>query len=290
MPRRTSPRSRRLRVEYLGKQGSVSLLLKTLGAMSPDERQDKAPKIQQLREAVADALAERKAAMEAAELEARLASETLDLSLPGARSAEGIGPPGQPGDGRAGGDLRRHGLLGRHRARDRGRLVQLHRAQHAREPPGAGDARYVLLPRHGAERCPDGKRMLLRTHTSPVQVRTMKAQGAPAPDHRAGPGLSLGQRRDAHADVPPGRRPGDRPRHPPRASQVDARDLPQGVLRARGHRAAAPAELLPVHRAIGRGRRRLRDRRTASGCSAAAATRRATAGWSCSAAAWSTAR
>src|SRR5690606_42058526 len=64
-----------LRVEYLGKQGSISALLKTLGAMSPEERLEKAPRIQHLREAVAGALAERKAAMEAAELEARLASE-----------------------------------------------------------------------------------------------------------------------------------------------------------------------------------------------------------------------
>ena len=70
-----------LRVEYLGKQGSVSGLLKTLGAMAPEERQAKAPAIQALRQAVADALAERKEAMEATELEARLATERLDLTL-----------------------------------------------------------------------------------------------------------------------------------------------------------------------------------------------------------------
>ena len=50
-----------LRVEYLGKQGSVSGLLKSLGAMSPDERQKKAPAIQALREAVTEAIAARKA-------------------------------------------------------------------------------------------------------------------------------------------------------------------------------------------------------------------------------------
>ena len=61
-----------LRVEYLGKQGSVSTLLKTLGAMSADERLEKGPKIQGLRQSVSDALAERKAAMEAAELARRL--------------------------------------------------------------------------------------------------------------------------------------------------------------------------------------------------------------------------
>src|SRR6188474_740163 len=71
-----------LRVEYLGKQGSVSTLLKTLGAMSADERLEKGPKIQGLRQAVSDALADRKAAMEAAALEQRLASETVDLTLP----------------------------------------------------------------------------------------------------------------------------------------------------------------------------------------------------------------
>src|SRR5690606_33229454 len=78
-----------LRVEYLGKQGSVSALLKTLGAMSPEERLEKAPRIQHLREAVAGALAERKAAMEAAELEARLASERLDLTLPAPEAPKG---------------------------------------------------------------------------------------------------------------------------------------------------------------------------------------------------------
>src|SRR6186713_151196 len=71
-----------LRVEYLGKQGSVSALLKTLGAMSADERLEKGPKIQRLRQSVTDALAGRRAAMEAAALAQRLAAETIDLTLP----------------------------------------------------------------------------------------------------------------------------------------------------------------------------------------------------------------
>src|SRR5690349_14967169 len=82
-----------LRVEYLGKQGSVSALLKSLGAMAPDERQAKAPAIQALRETVADALAARKEAMEAAELEARLGAETLDLSLPAPELPKGTVHP-----------------------------------------------------------------------------------------------------------------------------------------------------------------------------------------------------
>ena len=62
-----------LRIQYLGKQGSISGLLKTLGGMSPEERQSEGPKIHALREGVTTALADRKAALEGAALDARLA-------------------------------------------------------------------------------------------------------------------------------------------------------------------------------------------------------------------------
>ena len=100
---------------------------------------------------------------------------------------------------------------------------------------------------------------MLRTHTSPVQIRTMQAHGAAAADHRAGPRLSLRQRRHAHADVPSDRGAGDRPGDHARPSQVDARDLPQSLFRARRRRAPDAPELFPVHRAVGRGRCRLVD-------------------------------
>ena len=82
-----------LRVEFLGKQGSISGLLKTLGAMSAEERQTTGPLIHALREAVTTALAERKAAMEAAVLEARLAAEQVDLTLPAPEAATGSTHP-----------------------------------------------------------------------------------------------------------------------------------------------------------------------------------------------------
>ena len=78
-----------LRVEFLGKQGSISGLLKTLGGMSPDERQTEGPKIHALREGVTNALAERKAALEGAALAARLASERIDLTLPAPETPRG---------------------------------------------------------------------------------------------------------------------------------------------------------------------------------------------------------
>jgi phenylalanyl-tRNA synthetase alpha chain len=71
-----------LRVEALGKQGWVSQLLKTLGKMTPVERTEKAPAIQQARAEIADAISARKQALDDAELDQRLATETLDLSLP----------------------------------------------------------------------------------------------------------------------------------------------------------------------------------------------------------------
>src|SRR3954469_23924963 len=71
-----------VRVQALGKQGSVSGLLKSLGAMSPDERKVRGPEINGLRDRVAAAIADRKPALEAGELERRLAAERVDLSLP----------------------------------------------------------------------------------------------------------------------------------------------------------------------------------------------------------------
>src|SRR5690348_8621496 len=71
-----------VRVAALGKTGSISNLLKTLGTMSPDERRVQGPAINGLRDAVSTAIAERKAALEAAALEAQLAAEAVDLTLP----------------------------------------------------------------------------------------------------------------------------------------------------------------------------------------------------------------
>jgi phenylalanyl-tRNA synthetase alpha chain len=71
-----------LRVSALGKSGSVTAQLKSLGAMDPKTRAAEGPKIHALREAVTAAIAERKAALEAADLDRRLATERIDLSLP----------------------------------------------------------------------------------------------------------------------------------------------------------------------------------------------------------------
>src|SRR5258706_3159252 len=71
-----------VRIAALGKSGSVSALLKTLGSMTPDERKTQGPLINGLKDAVNAALAARKDALKGAALEQRLNTETIDVTLP----------------------------------------------------------------------------------------------------------------------------------------------------------------------------------------------------------------
>ena len=164
-----------LRVGFLGKQGSISGLLKTLGAMSPEERQVAGPQIHALREGVSDALAARKAALEGAALEAQLASEVIDLSLPAAERPRGtIHPVSQVMDELAEifADLGFAVATGPEIEDDWHNFTALNMPEN--HPARAMHDTFYFPDQAGAE-----KRMLLRTHTSPVQIRAMIAQGAP---------------------------------------------------------------------------------------------------------------
>jgi len=176
-----------LRVEYLGKQGSISALMKTLGAMSPEERQEKAPAIQQLRSAVADAIAARKAALDAAALEVRLASETLDLTLPAPESPRGsVHPVSQVMDelSEIFADLGFAVATGPEIEDDWYNFTALnmpesHPARAMHDTFYFPDVAQTGGQSASSSEAAGRKRMLLRTHTSPVQVRTMLAEGAP---------------------------------------------------------------------------------------------------------------
>ena len=71
-----------VRVNALGKKGSVSELLKTLGGMSAEERQTRGAAINALKTEVTEAIISRKAMLKDAAIDARLKAETLDVSLP----------------------------------------------------------------------------------------------------------------------------------------------------------------------------------------------------------------
>ncbi len=164
-----------LRVEFLGKQGSISGLLKTLGKMTPEERKEEGPRIHALRESVTEALAVRKAALESAELEARLASETIDLSLPAPEAPNGsVHPVSQVMDELAEifADLGFAVATGPEIEDDWHNFSALNM-------PESHPARAMHDTFYFPDRDAEGREMLLRTHTSPVQVRTMLKQGAP---------------------------------------------------------------------------------------------------------------
>jgi phenylalanyl-tRNA synthetase alpha chain len=78
-----------LRVALFGKSGSVSALMKSLGALPADQRKAAGEAINRVRDGLGDALAARKAAIDDAVLTVRLASETIDVTLPGRDGARG---------------------------------------------------------------------------------------------------------------------------------------------------------------------------------------------------------
>ena len=163
------------RVAALGKQGAVTGLLKTLGAMSPEERQSEGPRIHALREAVTEAIAARKAALEGAELERRLATERLDMSLPVAPLLEGsVHPVSQVMDELAEifADLGFSVATGPEIEDDWHNFTALN-------IPESHPARAMHDTFYFERKDADGRPMLLRTHTSPVQIRTMQSQKPP---------------------------------------------------------------------------------------------------------------
>ena len=186
-----------VRVEALGKQGRVTQLLKTLGSMSPEERQVQGPLLNGLREAVAAAIASRKTTLEQVALDARLAGETLDLTLPVDAAPVGtVHPVSQVMDELAEifADLGFAVATGPEIEDDWHNFTALNipdthpaRAMHDtfyfEEPSTAGGrspSSNGALGSPPAAPAPGGAaRMLLRTHTSPVQIRTMLAHEPP---------------------------------------------------------------------------------------------------------------
>jgi len=164
-----------LRVTALGKSGSVTALLKSLGAMDPETRSAEAPKIHALREAVTDAIASRKGELEAAELERKLATEKLDLSLPAPDSVSGtVHPVSQVMDELAEifADLGFAVAEGPEIETQWYNFTALNMPEN--HPARAMQDTFYLKPRPGED-----EPRVLRTHTSPVQIRAMETKGAP---------------------------------------------------------------------------------------------------------------
>ncbi len=165
-----------VRVAALGKKGSISALLSTLGKMSPDERKTEGAKINLAKDKVTEALTERRDILKNAALDTRLASEVLDVSLPVRET------PAEQG--------RIHPLS---QVMDELTAIFADMGFSIAEGPDIETDDYNFTKLNFPEghparemhdtfffnRKPDGERLLLRTHTSPVQVRTMLTQKPP---------------------------------------------------------------------------------------------------------------
>ncbi|WP_299348477.1 phenylalanine--tRNA ligase subunit alpha [uncultured Shimia sp.] len=170
------PALEELRVQAVGKKGEVSLKMRELGKMTPEERQVAGPALNALKDEINSALAAKKAALADAALDARLKTEWLDVTLPGRNRRQGtIHPVSQVMDevtaifadmGFAvaeGPQIETDwynfdalNIPGHHPARAEMDTFYTHRAEGDNRPPH-----------------------VLRTHTSPVQIRTMEKTGAP---------------------------------------------------------------------------------------------------------------
>ena len=165
-----------VRIAALGKSGTVSALLKTLGTMTPDERKQQGPLINGLKDRVNAALAARRETLKAAALAARLATETIDVTLPVREAPTETGrvhPISQVVDELTAifADMGFAVAEGPDIETDDYNFTKLNfpEGHPAREMHDT----FFFNPR------PDGSRLLLRTHTSPVQVRTMLSQQPP---------------------------------------------------------------------------------------------------------------
>src|ERR1700731_175318 len=173
-----------VRVAAMGKKGSISALLATLGKMSADERKTQGAAINLAKDKVSHALSARRDILKSAALDARLASETIDVTLPlrEAPAEQGrIHPLSQVMDELTTifADMGFAVAEGPDIETDDYNFTKLNfpEGHPAREMHDT----FFFNPKEDPGSAPGtgGSRMLLRTHTSPVQVRTMLTQKPP---------------------------------------------------------------------------------------------------------------
>jgi len=158
-----------IRVRLLGKSGLVTEQLKQLGGLAPDERKIRGEQVNRVKQALADAIAQRRETLEQAELDARLASERIDVSLPGRAARSGSLHPVSRAAERIAGIFARMG----YELADGPEIEDdWHNFEALNFPP-----HHPARAMHDTFYFPDGR--LLRTHTSPVQVRYMRERQPP---------------------------------------------------------------------------------------------------------------
>lgn len=158
------------RVGLLGKKGAVTAQLKQLGALPPEQRREHGARINALKTELTNAITARRELFEAEALQRRLAEESVDVTLPGRGRRPGAAHPITQTRERIERLFKHNGFEVVH-----GPEIEddYHNFEALNVPPdhparAMQDTFYV-----------DGARLLLRTHTSPVQIRTMEARQPP---------------------------------------------------------------------------------------------------------------
>ncbi|WP_150302261.1 phenylalanine--tRNA ligase subunit alpha [Pseudomonas profundi] len=158
-----------IRVQYLGKKGELTQVMKTLGNIPAEERPKVGAMVNEAKERVQSVLNARKTDMEAAALNARLAAERVDVTLPGRGQLSG-------------------GLHPVTRTMERIEEIFAHVGYAVEEGPEVEDDYHnfeaLNIPGHHPARAMHdtfyfNANTLLRTHTSPVQIRTMETRQPP---------------------------------------------------------------------------------------------------------------
>jgi phenylalanyl-tRNA synthetase alpha chain len=158
-----------IRISALGRKGAISEQMRSLGSLSPEERKETGAKLNLLKDKISDAINARKAALKETAIEARLRSEKVDITLPIRPERQGtIHPVSQVWDEivQIWGDLGFSVAEGPHIEEDFYNFTALNM-------PPEHPARQEHDTFYFHEK-PDGSRMVLRTHTSPVQIRSME--------------------------------------------------------------------------------------------------------------------
>ncbi len=159
----------RLRVQYLGKKGVLTAQLKALGKLPAEERPAAGERINRAKARLHESIEARREVLEQTALEQRLASERIDVTLPGRANTRGSLHPVTRTIRRI---ERLFGQLG-FRSAEGPEVEDDYHNFEALNIPADHPARAM----HDTFYFPDGR--LLRTHTSPVQIRVMAEQGPP---------------------------------------------------------------------------------------------------------------
>ena len=165
-----------LRVQAVGKKGEISLQMRSLGKMTPEERQVAGPALNALKDEINSALAAKKSALSDAALDARLRTEWLDVTLPARDRRQGsIHPISQVTEELTAifADMGFRVAEGPQIESDWYNFDALNIPGH--HPARAEMDTFYTHRREGDNRPPH----VLRTHTSPVQIRSLESTGAP---------------------------------------------------------------------------------------------------------------